>query len=257
MRRPPLPSVCIPQAIYPLAAGLALLIVWQAVVTWLEVPRYLLPSPVDIAHALAARFRDIMGDTLITLMEAVAGFALGSATAFLVGVVFAHFHRFERAFSPVFVALQAVPLIAIAPLLIVWMGNGLASKVTMAALICFFPMVIATAAGLSKAPRESEELMTVLNSTVWQRFVLLRLPQSVPFLMAVLKVNASFAVIGAIVSELAGAGRGIGYQILMASYKTDTPVLFAAIFMAAVTGIGFFKVVEAFERRLAVRYGSK
>ena len=246
----------IPQSAYPLAAGLALLMVWQALVMWFEIPRYLLPSPTDISSALFARFGDLMGDTMITLLEAIAGFTLGSATAFCVGVAFAHFHRVERAFSPVFVALQAVPLIAIAPLLIVWMGNGFASKVTMAALICFFPMVIATAAGLSKAPRDSEELMSVLNSTVWQRFLMLRLPHSVPFLMAGLKVNASYAVIGAIVSELAGAGRGIGYQILMASYKTDTPVLFAAIFMAAITGIGFFKLVEAFERRLAVRYGS-
>ena len=244
------------EPLYPVVAAVGFLLIWQGLVRWLEIPRYLLPAPSDIAGVLVNRFADLVGDTLITLSEAVAGFLLGSGTAFVVGVVFAHFRRIERAFSPLFVALQAVPLIAIAPLLIVWMGNGFASKVTMAALICFFPMVIATAAGLSRAPRDSEELMSVLNATSWQRFLMLRLPQSVPFLMAGLKVNASYAVIGAIVSEIAGAGRGIGYQILIASYKTDTPMLFAAIFMAALTGISFFKLVEAFERHLSLRYGS-
>lgn len=241
---------------YPLVAALILLFLWQALVAFFEIPRYLLPSPVDIGRVIAERYADLLGDTAITMVEAIAGFFFGSLSAFIVGVIFANFHRVERALSPLFVALQAVPLIAIAPLLIVWMGNGYASKVTMAALICFFPMVVTTAAGLTHATRESEELMTVLDATRWQRFLLLRLPQSVPFLMAGLKVNASYAVIGAIVSELAGAGRGIGFQILMASYKTDTPVLFAAIFMAAITGIGFFKLVEALELQLAARYGS-
>ena len=244
------------EPLYPIFAAAGFFLIWQGLVRWLEIPRYLLPAPTDIAVVLVNRFSDLLGDTLITLSEAVAGFLLGSGTAFIVGVVFAHFRRIERALSPLFVALQAVPLIAIAPLLIVWMGNGLASKVAMASLICFFPMVIATAAGLSRAPRDSEELMSVLNATSWQRFLVLRLPQSVPFLLAGLKVNASYAVIGAIVAELAGAGRGIGFQILMASYKTDTPMLFAAIFMAALMGISFFKLVEAFERHLAPRYGS-
>jgi NitT/TauT family transport system permease protein len=208
-----------------------------------------------IFSAAAERLDSLLVDTATTIGEAVVGFTIGSVTAFIVGAVFAHYHRVERALSPMFVALQAVPLIAIAPLLIVWMGNGFMSKVTMAALVCFFPMVIATATGLSKAPADSEDLMTSLGTSAWQRFRLLRLPYSVPFLLAGLKVNASLAVIGAIVSELAGAGHGIGFQILMASYKTDTPTLFAAIFFAALSGIIFFKFVETIEWLLARKYG--
>jgi NitT/TauT family transport system permease protein len=245
-----------PSGAYPVAAAALVLLAWQWLVTFFEVPRYLLPSPMDIGGVIGTRFDDLLDDTAITLLEAIAGFLIGSTSAFFVGVVFAIFYRIERALSPLFVALQAVPLIAIAPLLIVWMGNGFASKVTMAALICFFPMVVTTTAGLTRTAASSEELMTALGSSVWQRFILLRLPQSVPFLMAGLKVNASYAVIGAIVSELAGAGRGIGFQILMASYKTDTPMLFAAIFMAAISGIGFFKVVEFVESRLSPRFGA-
>lgn len=247
----------VPQGMLPLVGVLVVLLLWQLLVSWFEVPRYLLPKPSDIGAVVLGRFSDLLEETLVTLGEALAGFVIGSAAAFCVGAAFAHFHRFERALSPVVVALQAVPLIAIAPLLIVWMGNGFLSKVTMAALICFFPMVITTATGLQAAPRDSEELMTALNSSKWQRFLLLRLPYSVPFLTAGLKVNASYAVIGAIVSELAGAGRGIGYLILIASYKTDTPMLFAAIFMAAASGIAFFKTVEAVEARLNFRFGAR
>lgn len=241
--------------IYPVAAILALIGLWEGAVRAFDIPRYLLPAPSVIAGVVATEFSGLIADTLITLGEASTGFVIGSSLAFLVGAVFAHFHRIERSFSPLFVALQAVPLVAIAPLLIVWMGNGFLSKVTMAAMVCFFPMVVTTATGLGKVPEEAEELLTVLNATRWQRFIHLRLPFSVPFLLAGLKVNASFAVIGAIVSELAGAGRGIGYQILMASYKTDTPTLFAAIFFASMSGIGFFKTVEAVECRLRKRYG--
>lgn len=240
----------------PLVGIVVTLVAWQAFVHALDLPRYLLPKPTDIGAVLVERASDLATNAMVTLAEALAGFLLGSIVAFAVGAAFAHFHRLERALSPIVVALQAVPLVAIAPLLIVWMGNGFASKVTMAAMICFFPMVIATATGLRAAPVNSEELMTVLNSSRWQRFLLLRLPYSVPFLVAGLKVNASYAIIGAIVSELAGAGRGIGYLILMASYKTDTPMLFAAIFVAASAGIAFFKVVEALGHRINAKFGA-
>lgn len=240
----------------PLFGIMGVLAAWQLVVSWLEVPRYLLPAPTDIATIVVARISDLVAESVVTVGEAMAGFLIGSSAAFCVGAAFAQVLRIERALAPVFVALQAVPLVAIAPLLIVWMGNGFASKVTMAAMICFFPMVITTAAGLRSAPRDSEELMTALDASAWQRFALLRLPRSVPFLTAGLKVNASYAVIGAIVSELAGAGRGIGYLILMASYKTDTPMLFAAIFMAAASGIAFFKLIEAIGERLNRRFGA-
>lgn len=243
------------QFLYPIATVLVLLGLWEGLVNFFEIPRYLLPSPSDIGHVAIEHLADLVADTLITLGEAATGFVVGSSLAFLVGAVFAHYRRVERSLSPLFVALQAVPLIAIAPLLIVWMGNGFLSKATMAAMMCFFPMVITTATGLGKVPAEAEELLTVLNANNWQRFILLRLPHSVPFLLAGLKVTASFAVIGAIVSELAGAGHGIGYQILMSSYKTDTPRLFAAIFFAAISGIGFFKLVEAAESMLDKRYG--
>jgi NitT/TauT family transport system permease protein len=240
--------------VFPWLAAAIFIGCWEALVNSFDIARYLLPSPHAIYQAAALRIESLLLDTLITLSEAFAGFIIGSSLAFVVGSIFAHFRRIERALSPMFVALQAVPLVAIAPLLIVWMGNGFMSKATMAALVCFFPMVVATFAGLSKAAPESEDLMTALGSSEWQRFRLLRLPNSVPFLFAGLKVNASLAVIGAIVSELAGAGQGIGFQILMASYRTDTPTLFAAIFFASMSGIIFFKFIETLERVFGRRY---
>ncbi|MDP1740938.1 ABC transporter permease [Polaromonas sp.] len=240
--------------LYPLAALSIGLTAWEAFARLLELPRYLLPAPSVIAQAASLRASELALDTLVTLLEAVAGFTAGSLAAFAVGTAFAQFRRVERAFSPIFVALQAVPLVAVAPLLIVWMGNGYASKVTMAAMICFFPMVVTTAIGLRQTPKDAEDLFTVVRASALRRFIKLRLPYSVPYLLAGLKVNAALAVIGAIVSELAGADRGIGYQILISSYKTDTPMLFAAIAFASAAGVSFYKVIEAIETMVTKRY---
>lgn len=240
--------------LYPLGALCSGLLIWEIAVRLLDVPRYLLPAPSVIADVASRRAGELFLDTLVTLGEAVVGFAVGSLAAFVVGTVFAHFRKIEKAFSPIFVALQAVPLVAIAPLLIVWMGNGFSSKVTMAAMICFFPMVVTTAIGLRQTPKDAEDLFTVARATTMRRFKMLRLPYSVPYLLAGLKVNAALSVIGAIVSELAGAGRGIGYQILISSYKTDTPMLFAAITFASAAGVSFYKVIEFIETRVTKKF---
>lgn len=240
--------------LYPLVALAIVLIVWELAVAAFQLPRYLLPAPTAIVQVIVQRADVLALDTLTTLTEALVGFLAGSIAAFVVGATFAQFRLIEKSLSPIFVALQAVPLVAVAPLLIVWLGNGFSSKATMAAMICFFPMVVTTAIGLRQTPRDAEDLFNVVRATPGRRFLKLRLPYSIPYLLAGLKVNASLAVIGAIVSELAGAGRGIGYQILIASYKTDTPMLFAAITFAAAAGVSFYKVIEFIESKVTGQY---
>jgi len=229
--------------------------IWEACVSLFSIPEYLLPAPTDVLRVLKEQWGVLTMDALFTLGEAATGFALGMTAAFLLGSIFANSLVVERAVAPVFVALQAIPLVAIAPLLIIWFGNGFSSKVVMAALICFFPMVINTAAGLRNVQPEAVELMEVLGATRWQTYVKLRIPASLPFLFSGMKVGATLSVIGAVVSELAGAGRGIGYQILISSYRMDTPTMFAAILFAAATGVVFYALVGLLER-LVVRNGS-
>ena len=232
----------------PVVFVLFFLATWEMVVRLLSIPRYLIPAPSVIAATIVDRFSSLLGDTLITLLEAVLGFAAGTSVAFLLGVLFVRSRLIERSLSPLFVALQAVPLIAISPLLIIWFGNGLESKVVMAAIACFFPMAINTAAGLKSVNYESLALMKVLSASEMQIFWKLRLPSALPYIFTGLKISATLSVIGAIVAELAGATRGTGFQILMSSYQTDTPMLFSAVIFSALTGVFFFNAVSLLEK---------
>lgn len=234
----------------------ALLLAWEAAVSLLSIPRYLIPAPTLIASTIVERFDSLVIDASVTLTEAVLGFAIGTSAAFLLGALFVRSRLIERSLSPLFVALQAVPLIAISPLLIIWFGNGLASKVVMAAIACFFPMAINTAAGLKSVSQESLALMQMLSATETQIFWKLRLPSALPYVFSGLKISATLSVIGAVVAELAGATRGIGFQVLMSSYQTDTPMLFAAVIFSALTGILFFKTVAMVEA-FSVRHGRR
>jgi NitT/TauT family transport system permease protein len=193
-------------------------------------------------------------DSAVTLFEAVLGFMLGTLLAFFVAVLFVHSQIIERSVSPYFVALQAVPIVATAPLLIIWFGNGLFSKVVMAAMICFFPMVVNSAAGLKSISENELDLMRLFSANPSQIFFKLRLPASLPFLFSGLKISATLSVIGAVVAELAGATKGLGFQILISSYQTDTPFLFAAVLFSALIGILFFSSVVLLEK-LLTRHG--
>jgi len=231
-------------------AGAAFLGFWEGAVRALDVPLYLLPAPSAIGKLIVSKWSTLVLGTAITFLEALLGFLLGCTVAFVTGSVFAVFRPVERAVLPLFVAFQAVPLVAVAPLLIIWFGNGLGSKVVMAAMICYFPMTISCATGIRNTSREMIDLMKILGAGTWQVFWKARLPSATPSIFAGLKIAAAMSVIGAIVAELSGANQGIGFLVLSASYRTDTPMLFAAIAFAALLGIGCYEGVCAVERRV-------
>lgn len=232
------------------------LLLWEIIVRVLDIPRYLIPTPSLVIITIVEQFWPLCMDALVTLVEALLGFLLGTTSAFLLGGLFVRSRNVERTISPLFVALQAVPLIAISPLLIIWFGNGLVSKVVMAAIACFFPMAINTALGLKSVNSESMALMHLLSATRSQIFWKLRFPTALPYIFSGLKISATLSVIGAIVAELAGADKGIGFQILMSSYRTDTPMLFAAVFFSALTGILFFQTIALIES-IVLRHGQR
>jgi len=222
---------------------------WESIVKALNIPQYLIPAPSVIVTTIYESFFPLLKDTGITLLEAVLGFLLGGTVAFTVAVAFAHSKIIEKSLYPYFVGLQAVPVIAIAPLLVIWFGNGLFGKVVMAAFICFFPIVVNTTVGFKSVDIEAMELMHTLSATRKQIFFKLRLPSSLPFLFSALKISATLSVIGAIVAELAGAKAGIGFRIIISSYRTDTIMMFASIIFAALSGILFFLVITVLERK--------
>lgn len=232
------------------AALLALLAVaiWQIVVVAADVPAYIVPSPTEIIVELVAEGSWLAADLGWTMLEAVLGFLIGSGTAFVTAVLFVHIRLIERAAFPWAIVLQTIPIVAIAPLLTIWFGYTLVPKVVIAAIICFFPVLVNTTRGLRAVSSQAMELMDVLSARKASVFWRLRLPSSLPYVFAGLRVAATLSVIGSIVAEFTGADRGIGYVIVQASYRIDTRLMFAAIALSSLAGIVFFHVIGWIEK---------
>jgi NitT/TauT family transport system permease protein len=229
-----------------LAGGLAL---WELVVRALQLPSYILPTPSLIFSVIARDPVTLLRHASITALEAILGFGFASMTAFAVAIVFAHSKTLANGLYPYAVALKTTPIVAIAPLLVLWFGTGLMSKIVASALICFFPVLVNATRGLVDVDEDALNLFRSLAASKWQIFRLLRVPNSLPYLFSALKISSSLSVVGAIVGEFVGARAGLGYWILISSYRLETPAMFAAVFAAACVGTLFFAVVVFAEGR--------
>ena len=234
----------IPAAILALLA----LAIWQLVVIAADVPAYIVPSPTEIGRELISRGPSLVADLGWTMLEAVTGFLIGGGVAFVTAVVFVHVRIVERAAFPWAIVLQTIPIVAIAPLLTIWFGYTLVPKVAIAAIICFFPVLVNTTRGLRSVSSQAMELMHVLSARRASIFWRLRLPSSLPYVFAGLRVAATLSVIGSIVAEFTGADRGIGFVIVQASYRIDTRLMFAAIALSSLGGIVFFHLIGWIEK---------
>lgn len=233
---------------YPLGALVLALALWQLIVTVFNIPGYLLPSPGAVWSTLTTQWQYLASESVPTIEEVLLGFA--AATVFGIGIATAivTWRPFEKAVYPLLVASQEVPQIAFAPLLLVWFGFGLTSKVIIAFLIAFFPIVVNTAAGLRSV---STELLDLAHSTRASGFTILRkirFPFALPHIFTGLKIGVTFAVIGAVVGEFVGAGNGLGYVLMTANGRLDTATLFAAIGVLVVMGLALFTAVSLLER---------
>jgi ABC-type nitrate/sulfonate/bicarbonate transport system, permease component len=226
------------------------IIVLELILRLKQVPEYLVPSPTRIFSALWEKQTTLLLDLGITLLEAFLGFLLANLFSFITGVIFFYSRTAERTILPFLIGLKAIPIIAIAPLLVLWFGYGLGSKVIMAAIVAFFPLVIGVTTGIRSANIEAVDLMRSLSATRWEMLTKLCLPIAVPYIIAALKVSSTLAVVGAIVGELTGARRGLGFTILMATYNVDTPLLFSAIVLSAFAGGVIYLAVLMLERCL-------
>jgi len=236
----------------PAAFFVAACCLWEAIVRLAQVPLYILPPPSAILSEIVEQNLSLLKHTGVTMIEAIAGFAAANLIAFALAVVFAHSRILEKGLYPYAIALKTTPVVAIAPLLVLWLGTDMRSKMVTSALICFFPVLVNATRGLRAVNEEALDLFESLAATRWQVFRLLRLPNSLPYLFSALKISSSLSVIGAIVGEFVGANSGLGYLILVSSYHLETPALFAAVVAAAISGIAFFGVVSWVERKVLV-----
>ena len=227
-----------------------ILIIWELVISITDYPEYLLPRPSIIFGELIANFDSLLYHTGITLFEAVVGFTIANVLSFVIAVIFTHSKTTEAGFHPFVIALQTTPIIAMAPLLVLWFGTDVGSKIAAAALVSFFPTIVNGTKGLKSIDRESLDLFRSLSATRWQIFTKLRLPNALPFLFPALKTSSALSVIGAIVGEFVGANKGIGYVILASTYHLETVQMFTGIIMSAAAGMFFFGIVSVIEKKV-------
>jgi NitT/TauT family transport system permease protein len=231
---------------------LATVALWEAAVRLLAIPVYILPTPSGIAVAL---YRGIASYVYIdnlwsTLLETMLGFIAGTALAFLLGTAVALSRRFEYYLYPFIVMFQSLPKVALAPLIVVWFGLGLTSKVINAALIAFFPLMVNTIVGLRSADEDRINLMRSLAATPAQIFWMLRLPVALPFLMAGLEVAMIFALIGAIVAEFVGAQHGLGMLLESLNFNADVAGVFSILIILSMLGLALNQVILLVRRRV-------
>jgi NitT/TauT family transport system permease protein len=231
-------------------AMIAFIGVWALIGRIGDYPAYLLPTPAQTWAKFLAVASDgtLWFHTSVTLIEILGGLALGLTAATVLGYILAKSPLLERFLSPYIVASQSVPIVALAPLLIVWFGFGYLSKVLVCALTIFFPVLISTIVGLRSVDRDLYDLMRSLRASRWQEFRYLEVPAALPVLLGGLKIGVTLSVIGAVVGEFAQSDRGLGFLVNLANRGLfDTPLMFVALFVLMTIALALYGAVTLLE----------
>jgi NitT/TauT family transport system permease protein len=233
----------------PVLAIFALIFaLWEAAVRALDVPDYILPSPSVIAAKMVTSWQLLLSNAVVTLQEILLGFALSVVVAIPLAVAVVYSRIFERTAFPFMVSLQTIPKVALAPILVMWLGYGIMPKVMVAFLISFFPIVINSVIGMRSAEKEMIYLVQSMGANELTTFLKIRLPKALPSIFGGLKVGMGQAVVGATVGEFIAAERGLGYLQLISQVRLDTPLLFAAVVVLSLLGVLLFNLVAIVER---------
>jgi len=231
----------------PVLGGVALLVVWWALVALFQVKPFIAPAPQVVARTVYDKVGLLMMNLAPTAIEAVGGFLLGNFAAIVTAAVFVHNRSIDQAFFPVAVLINSIPVVAKAPILVLLLGNGLAPKIAIAAIICYFPTLVNMVRGLQAVSPQAMELMHVLSASRREIFFKLRVPTSLPFLFSALKIATSTATVGAIVGEWIGSQVGIGALIIQATYNFDSALLYATVLCGSAFSVIFFFVIRTIE----------
>ncbi|RWB02663.1 MAG: ABC transporter permease [Mesorhizobium sp.] len=259
MSRQPLMNVSSPQPVSGwdaatsswLPAAILLLVtivLWEAAVRIFSISSFIVPAPSEIAKSLVAQWGTLMQATVVTAGEILFGFLVSVIVGIALALVIVRFDWLGRALYPLVVLFQNVPKVALAPIFILWFGYGLAPKIGLILVIAFFPVTLSMLAGMQSVDRSLLSLMNSVGASPTQILFRIRVPHSLPSLMAGTKIAATLSVIGAIVGEFAGASDGLGYVIQFASTQLDTALVFAALLLVSVLGIAFYYAAEILER---------
>jgi len=255
VRVPFLQQPRVQRVFYPLMVGVVLVAIWQGLVIGMELPPYLVPSPYLMMETLIKDWVPLGNALLVTLKITVLSFVLATIAGVLISFLFVQSKRIETALFPYAVLLQVTPIVAVAPLIIIWVKNPVAAMTVCAALVALFPIIANTTLGLRSIDPDLQSYFKLNRATRWQQLVRLRIPSALPYFFGGLRISSGLALIGAVVAEFVagtgGSGAGLAYQILQAGFQLNIPRMFAALLLISLTGVGLF-VLMAWLSKLAL-----
>ena len=240
---------------YTIAALAAVVIIWQVTVMLTGVPRYILPSLSDVAIAFAENWELIGEHLLVTLTEVILGLAIGTFLGFVTALQLEMSSAARLFLRPILIFSQAIPVFALAPLLTLWLGYGMISKVVMAILIIYFPVTSSFYDGLATTPRRFLDLAATMGATKWRQLFLIKVPAAAPSLFSGIRLAAVYAPIGATIGEWVGSSQGLGYLMLLASGRVKIDLMFASLLTLGVMSMGLYAIITVLLSRLS-RYHS-
>jgi NitT/TauT family transport system permease protein len=217
-------------------------------VRYYHIPGWLLPAPSAIFEAMVEWRSELVGHTAVTLYETIVGFGLSIVISIPLAVAVVYSPLLQNTIYPILLALQSTPKVAIAPLLALWIGFGAAPKIIVVFLVCFFPIIVATASGLTAVPASLIDLIRSLSASPAQTFIKIRFPTAMPHIFVGLKIAITFAVIGAVIGEFVGSENGLGYLILVSTSQSRTPLAFGALVLLTIMSIVLYYGVALIER---------
>lgn len=253
--RPLLSRPKVQRVVYPMLVGLVLLLVWHGLVSGLDLPAYLVPSPVLMFQTLVTDWSALFGSLLVTVKITVLAFVVATVAGVLISFLFVQSKAIETALFPYAVLLQVTPIVAVAPLIIIWVRDPTLSMVICASLVALFPIISNTTLGLRSVEPDLQAYFKLQRATRLQTLWRLRIPSALPYFFGGLRISSGLALIGAVVAEFVagtgGTGAGLAYQILQAGFQLNIPRMFAALLLISLTGVALF-VLMAWLSRLAL-----
>lgn len=226
---------------------LVMLMLWEYLPQAFNIPVYIFPPISKIYISIVDNFDNVRNHFSVTIAEAILGFLMGSVIGFLFGVIIAEFSLISKISLPYLIASNAIPVIAIAPMIILWFGYGIMAKVIVSAFVCFFPLVITTYKGLNEYKIVFAELFKIYGSNKYEFLIKYKLPNAIPFILSGLKLNATYSVVGAVVAEFIGANSGLGFGMLQSIYSMNTARLWGYIAISCSLGMMMYFFVYVFE----------
>ncbi len=235
------------EIVYPTIVMILVITCWELFASTGRVNNVILPKFSEVVVAVGTNYTELLHNSSITFFESIMAFTIGSISAFIFALLFTLNKNLKVSMMPFAIAMKATPLIALAPLIILWLGNGMTSKIFMGAIFLFFTVLINSMEGLNNVQKEQLDLLKSYNASKIHVLLKLRIPNSMPFVFSALKISSTLAVVGVVIGEFTGSTEGLGYVMLNSSYYLDTPLLFACILTLSLWGVLFYGIIIVLE----------